>query len=250
MEQLIQNQVSEINSANSSWKSLYKIAGTALLASVLPMLLDIITTILSKETIEIGTFSAIDWFHVFHDNWFSGLRNLGILNVFEMTLTVPMFLAFYIAYQDVNKTCAALAMILAVAGTSIYISGNAAVPMFVLSGKYAAAANDAQRSLLAAAGEAILARGEDFTPGAFIGFFLGTLASLTISFVMLRGGIFRKATAYVGIIGISLLTAYSILTTFAPALQDIAMIPAMIGGPLSTLWSILIARKLFQLGKR
>jgi hypothetical protein len=248
MEQLIQNRVSEASTANSGWKSLNKFAGAALLASVLLMLLDIVTTILSKETTKFGAFSAIDWFNILHDNWFSGLRNLGILNVFEMTLTIPMFFALYIAHRDVSKTCAAFAVILSIVGTAIYISGNAAIPMYVLGGKYAAAATDAQRSLLAAAGEAILARGEDFTPGSFIGFFLGSLASLTAAFVMLRGSIFRKATAYVGIIGLSLLIAYSILTTFAPASQDIAMILAMIGGPLGTLWSMLIARKLFRLG--
>lgn len=250
MAQLIQNQVSEINTTSLGWKNLYKIASATVLVSVLLMLLDIITTIISRETIKFGTFSAIEWFKIFHGNWFSGLRNLGIFNVFEMTLTVPMFYALYIVHRDVNKTYAVLAVILSIAGMAIYISSNAAIPMFVLSGKYAAATTDAQRSLFAAAGEAILARGEDFTPGAFVGFFLGALASLTIAFVMLRGSIFRKATAYVGITGISLLTAYSILTTFAPALQDIAMILAMIGGPLGTLWSILIARKLFQLGRR
>lgn len=213
------------------------------------MLLDIITTIISKDAIEFGTFTAINWFTIFHNNWFSGLRNLGLLNVMEMTLTVPMFFALYAALRHVNKAYAALAMILSLAGMAIYISNNAAVPMLVLSGKYAAAATDVQRSLLAAAGEAILARGEDFTPGAFIGFFLGEIASLTISFVMLRGRIFGKATAYMGIFGVAFLTVYTIWATFVPTLQGVAMIFAMIGGPLSMVWSILIARRLFQLGR-
>lgn len=250
MSQLNLNQITNVDNGDSSWKSLYKIAGATVLIAVLLMLLDIITTIISKETIKFGTFTAIDWFTIFHNNWFSGLRNLGLLNVMEMTLTVPMFFALYAAHRHVNKTYAALAMILSLAGMAIYISNNAAVPMLVLSGKYAAAATDAQRSLLAAAGEAILARGEDFTPGAFMGFFLGEIATLTISFVMLRGRIFSKVTAYTGIFGVALLTAYTICATFIPALQGVAMIFAMIGGPLSMVWSILIARRLFQLGRR
>ena len=65
--------------------------------------------------------------------------------------------------------------------------------MLALSAKYAAATTEVQRNLLAAAGEAILARGEDFTPGAFTGFLLGELAIVAISFVMLRGGLLSIA---------------------------------------------------------
>lgn len=248
MSQLKLNQIANADTDDSSLKSLYKIAGSAVLIAVLFMLLDIITTILSKEVIGFGTFSAIKWFTIFHNNWFSGLRNLGILNVFNMTLTVPMMLSLYLTHRHVNKTYAALAMILSLVGMAIYISNNAAVPMFVLSSKYAAATTDAQKALLAAAGEAVLSRGEDFTPGAFIGFFLGEVANIIISFVMLRGRIFSKVTAYAGIFGIAFLTVYTIWVTFIPTLQDVAMVLAMIGGPLSTVWSILIARRLFQLG--
>lgn len=244
------NHVTNVDTADSSLKSLYKIAGTAVLIAVLLMLLDIVTTIISKEVIQFGTFTATDWFTIYQNNWFSGLRNLGFLNVLEMTLTVPMFFALYQAHRHVNQTYAALAVILSLAGIAIYISNNAAVPMFVLSNKFAAAATETQRSMLAAAGEALLAKGEDFSPGAFPGFFLGEIANLTLAFVMLRGRIFSKATAYTGIIGISLLTVYTIWVTFIPALQGAAMILAMVGGPLSTIWSILIARRLFQLGCR
>lgn len=248
MAQLIQNQITNVDTTDTNWKNLYKIAGVAVLIAVSLMLLDIITTIMSKESIEFGTSTAVNWFTIFHNNWFSGLRNLGLLNVMEMTLTVPMFFALYTAHRSVNKTYAALAMILSLAGMAIYISNNAAIPMFVLSSKYAAA-TDAQRSLLAAAGEALLARGEDFTPGAFMGFFLGEVANITIAFVMLRGRIFSKATAYTGIFGVALLTVYTIWVTFIPVLQSLAMVFAMIGGPLSTVWSVLVARRLFQLGK-
>lgn len=239
-----------VDSINPSNKSLYIIAGTAMSISVLLMLLDIVTTIILKEEILIGTFTATDWFAIYQNNWFSGLRNLGLLNIFEMTLAVPMFFALYMAHRDVSKTYAALAMILSLAGMAIYISNNAAVPMFVLSNKYAAAESETQRSMLAAAGEALLAKGEDFTPGAFSGFFLGEVANLAMAIIMLRGRIFGKITAITGIIGLSFLTVYTVWVTFISTLQGVAMILAMIGGLLSTIWSILIARRLFQLGHR
>jgi hypothetical protein len=242
------NHKINVDAIASSSKSLYKIAGIAVLISVLLILLDIVTTIISEEAIQFGAFTSTDWFTIYQNNWFSGLRNLGFLNILEMTLAVPMFFAVYTAHKDGSKTYTALAMILSFIGLAIYISNNAAVPMFVLSNKYAAATTETQRFMLAAAGEALLAKGEDFSPGAFMGFFLGEIANLTLAFIMLRGRIFGKVTAYAGIIGISFLTVYTVWVTFIPALQGAAMILAMIGGPLATVWSILIARRLFQLG--
>jgi hypothetical protein len=119
--------------------------------------------------------------------------------------------------------------------------------MLALSARYQAATTDAQRSLLTAAGEAILARGEDFTPGAFMGFFFSEIAMVVIALVMLRGGIFGKTTAYAGILGSLFLTIFTIWTTFIPQFFEISMIFALIGGLLSMAWNILTARKLFQL---
>jgi hypothetical protein len=138
-------------------------------------------------------------------------------------------------------------LILSLVGTAIYLSNNAAFPMLALSTKYAAATTDAQRALLTAAGEAILARGEDFTPGALMGFLFSETASLVISFVMLRGGIFSRATAYAGLLGTFFLTIFTIWTTFIPGFFEVAMIFALIGGLLSLAWNILTARGLFQL---
>jgi hypothetical protein len=121
--------------------------------------------------------------------------------------------------------------------------------MLVLSDKYASATSDAQRTLIAAAGEAILARGADFTPGSFVGFFFTEIAGLAVSLVMLLSRIFSKATALVGILGFMLLSIFTIWATFIPAFFDVAMILAMFGGLSSVAWYILVARKLFQLGQ-
>lgn len=249
LSQINTTQAALINATESRWKSIYKIAAVAVSISVLLMLLDIISTFVFKEKIAFGTFSAIDWFAIFHNSWFSGLRNLGLFNVIEMILSIPLLFALYATHLDTNKPLIGLAVILSFVGMAIYISNNAAIPMYVLGGKYGAATTDAQRSILAAAGQGIIARGEDFTPGAFTGFILGEIANIIIAFVMLRGGVFGKKTAYIGILGIGLLTVYTIMVTFVPAMQNIAMIVAMIGGPLGTVWYILIARRLFQIGK-
>jgi hypothetical protein len=99
------------------------------------------------------------------------------------------------------------------------------------------------------AGEAVLARGEDFTPGSFIGFFFTEIAGLAISLVMLSGKVFSKSTAYSGIVGFALLSVFTVWATFIPVYYQVAMIFAMVGGLACLAWYILIAKRLFRLGR-
>src|SRR5574341_86918 len=166
------------DAANPGRAGLYKLGAVAALLAVLIALVDILLTFLPAGAEPPGTMTAIDWFRLFDENCFFGLRNLGLLpNVLTLFLLISLFLALYAAHQQVNREFAALALILSLVGTAIYLSNNAAFPMWALSNKYVAATTEAQRTLLAAAGEAILARGEDFTPGAFTGFLLAELAT-------------------------------------------------------------------------
>ena len=73
----------------------------------------------------------------------------------------------------------ALAAIIQLVGAAVYVANNKALPLLALSGRYAAG-NPDERSLLVAAGEALLAQGEDFTAGSFPGFFLSGAASVLI----------------------------------------------------------------------
>ena len=233
---------------DSGWNWIYKIGGVAALIAVLIFLLDIVLTF-GGGNIRYGTLTAIDMFKLFQGNWLVGLRYLGFMNIISWTVSIPLFFALYAAHRRVFKPYAALALILYLVGVAVYISNNAAIPIFVLSVKYAAATTDAQRTLLAAAGEAILARGEDFTPGSFYGLFVTGIIGIVFSFIMLRGRIFSKATAYTGILGFLLLSIYIIWATFVAVLYDVAMIFGVVGGILSTAWYILVARRLFQLSK-
>lgn len=134
-------------------------------------------------------------------------------------------------------------------GGAVYVSNNTVLPMFVLSEKYAAATTDTQRSILAAAGEAMLARGADFTLGSLVGLILPLIAQIAMSFVMLRGGVFGRATAYTGIFGFAFLLIFTVWTTFVPGSLDVAMLIALPAGLLVMAWNILVARVLFRLGR-
>jgi hypothetical protein len=48
--------------------------------------------------------------------------------------------------------------------------------------------------------------------GAFMGFFLSSIGTLLMSLVMLVGRVFSRVTAWVGIVGITLLIIYTIGT--------------------------------------
>jgi hypothetical protein len=175
---------------------------------------------------------------------------LGLLNIVYMTAMVPVYFAIFAAHRHTHGVYAALAMTIAFLGMAIYIANNAAIPMFVLAEKYMAAGTDAQRVLFAAAGEAVLARGEDFTPGSFLGLMLAGSGAIAISFVMLRGGVFGQVTAWVGIVGFTFLSIFTIWATFVPVLYAVAFYGfGMIGGLLALAWFILIALHCFKLGR-
>ncbi len=70
-----------------------------------------------------------------------------------------------------------------------------------LSHKYAASTTESQKTLLAAAGEAMLVRSSHGSLGVFIGFVLFNIGGLMMSFIMLTGKIFNKVTAGMGIAG-------------------------------------------------
>jgi hypothetical protein len=236
--------------SDSRWKSLYVVGGATALVSVLLVVLDIFVSIwLPGGEVAPGARSATDWFALFQSNMYYGFRDLGFLNILNIVLGVPVFLALYAAHRHDNAAYAALALVLFVLGGAVYISNNTVLPMLALSEKHALAATDAQRAVFAAAGEAILARGADFTLGSLIGFLLPSIAQIAMSLVMLRGGIFGRATAYSGVVGFACLLIFTVWTTLVPEAFDTAMLLALPGGLFVIAWNILVARRLFQLGR-
>jgi hypothetical protein len=233
-----------------SSQGLFKLAGAGALLAMAANLADVVLGFGDTEVTMNGTRTALDWFAVFQTGTFKGLYPLGIFNIVYMTCMIPVYLALYTTHHHKDRTSAALAVVFFVVGMAAYVSNNAAIPMSVLAGKYAAAGTDAQRSVIAAAGEAVLAQGEDFTPGSFIGLIFGGIAAIMISIVMLRGAIFGKTTAWIGITGFTFLSFFTILSTFVPSLYIISFYTfGMIGGLLALAWFFLTARRMFQLGR-
>jgi hypothetical protein len=191
--------------------------------------------------------TVVDWFNLFQGNPFMGLRNLGLLNIMLNFLAVPIFFALYAAHrQSKAQPYAAIAALVAFLGVGVFFATNRAFPMLALSRQYAAATMDAQRFVIEAAGQAMLSVGQSHTPGTFLGFFLLESAGIMMAIVMLRGGVFSKASAYAGMLGFAMMLAFEFFASFVTGLSSAAMILAMIGGLASMAWYILIARRLFQ----
>ena len=228
----------------AEWSGLYKLGAVTSLLILCTAVLEILITFLpggyaSAETV-------VDWFNLLHDNWFLGLRNLGLLNIAMTALSIPMFFALCMAHWKVNPKYSALAMIISFIGVAVFYATNRAFAMLDLSTQYAAASTDAQRAVLEAAGQALLAVGQSHTPGTFIGFCLSEIAGILISFVMLRGGIFSKLTASAGVLGFGMLFVYEICQSFVPGSSSFVLIFALIGGILNLVWYALIAQRLWK----
>ena len=239
--------MSDLKSNESQWKSIYVIGGTATILSLAAVTLDIFIGSAMGVNLSELPQTAVERFAQFQQNVWLGLYNLELLNTVNQLISVPVYFALYAALRKSNKPYALLALIIFLLGTAIFVSNNTALPMLELSRKYALA-DESQKNLLAAAGEAMLVRGEHGSLGVFFSFLLPTLSALIFSFVMLQGKVFSKANAYVGILGNALMLVYVVLVTFAPTVKNMAVAFAMPSGLLLLAWMVMFTIRLFRLG--
>lgn len=232
----------------SKWKNIYKLGGVAALGTVLVGIAE--SAIQGFPASNIPLEAVTDWFDLLQQNPFIGLRNLGLLNIFLNLLSIPTYLALYgVHRKSPYRPYAALAAIFSFLGVGIFFATNRAFPMLSLSQQYVEATTDAQRSAFKAAGQAMLAVGASHSPGTFFAFFFAEVAAIIISFVMLRGEIFGKVASYAGMLGFGIFLILEFPTAFGAGLSTGTILLFMLGGLFSLAWSVLIAWRLFQLGK-
>jgi len=231
---------------NPNWNILYKLGAMAAIGAVLVGIIEITIQIFlgsnpSQETV-------LGWFLLFQENPFMGLRNLGLLNIFLNILAIFTYLALYGTHREtLYQPQAALAAIISFLGIGVFFATNRAFAMWGLSQQFSAATSDAQRTIFASAGQLMLSVGGSHSPGTFLAFFLSESAGILISFVMLRGQVFSKITAYAGMLGFGLLLVFEFISSFITGLDQATMLLAMLSGLLTMVWYILIARRLFQM---
>lgn len=181
------------------------------------------------------------------ENRLVGLLRLDLLTVYVMPLYYLLFLSLWAALNRAHFVNATLSTLLVFVGLTLFLAMPSVFSYLILSDQYAAAATQAQRDQLVAAGQAIYASDLWHGTGAIIGGILMQGGAVFISVIMLRGVGFGKATAISGIVTHGLDLLHMLLIPFLPEAAGILMI---VGGTLYLVWFPLIARDLFRLSHR
>jgi len=229
------------------WSSMIRLGGLAALLSFCVTLFDIIFgSIITGGSIAGLSQTATDRFIEMQANPLLGIYHLDFLDLINALIMLPVFFALFAVHRRQSPGSASFASLLCLFGTTLFVSANSALPMLELSKRYFAVTDSTQKMLIAAAGEAMLARGEHSSLGVFLGFTILTLASLSISIVMFQGATFSKRISLLGLVGHSLLLVYIVLVTFIPEVHGIAVALATPGGLLALFWLLMIGVTLLR----
>jgi hypothetical protein len=225
-----------LETAVSGWTSLYKLGGTSALLMVGIVVIQLIIFMVAPPPLD-GT--AIDWFVLFQTNKLIGLIDFELLMIVYVIISIPVALSLFVLLRRVNLSWTAVYLAFSLIGVMCFIAARPAFEMLYLSNGYTAAGTDTERAMFLAAGEAKLST---FHGTAFhISYILGSISGLIISLVMLRTNIFSKATAYVRIA--------SSVFDFGLYVPVIGVYIAVFSVLFLSVWSIMIARRLFQFAK-
>ena len=101
--------------------------------------------------------TVLDWFMLLQGSKLIALTLLKVFDIVNYLLLGLIFLALSAALRRVNKSFVSLAMALAGLGIGIYFASNQAFTVLTLSNQYAVSNSNAQRTIILAAGQAVLA---------------------------------------------------------------------------------------------
>jgi hypothetical protein len=245
-------------SSDPARKRLYRLGGWAALGALAVVVIEgLVVVIIQAVWLNSGQYgpsfggqpsTAIGWFELFQSNRLIGLLDDAALDIAVAALMVPLFLALFVALRRANEAWMVVAAPLAVAAVAAYLPTNTSFSLLYASDQYWAATSDAQRSLLLSSGQGVIETGGN---GLFwsVGFLLIASAGLIVAWVMLRGNIFGRPTAWAGLLANGLYLAN--YASLASVTETSALSTVLVGSAtaLLAIWWILIARRLFQLGR-
>jgi hypothetical protein len=225
----------------TTWKSLYRVGATAPLVALGFYLIQVLAMVFGGA----NPTTITDYAALLQRNRVLGLLYLNALDVFSIAFLGTMFLALCIALRQVNRSYAVIAALFAFLGVAAFVVPRVLMLSVVpLSGQYAIATTETQRTVLLAAMETLNSFG--IATNRTIGFLFMTIASLIISVVMTKSAAFTRATAYVGILASAFTIAMDILLFVAPS---IAALGAFLDALPWLVWWLLVSRDLFGLAR-
>jgi hypothetical protein len=228
---------------DSGWKTLYRVGGVAALVAAFVFRRNIGAEV-SLASARMPPTAAGGWFDLLQSSRFVGLAYLNLFDLVNYALLGLLFIALYVALRQINKSAMLIALCAGLVGAGVYFASNQVFAVLALSNQYAATA-EADRAALLAAGEALLAIGSQGA-GVYLGLFLVTLSALVFSIVMLRGSVFTRLTAYLGMVGNACILCYFIALIFAPALT---WLPHTLGAIPLVVWEALAGFRLLKMAR-
>ena len=226
----------------SDWQRLSRLAGVVAfvqLAFVLMTMVVVFTVGAEPET-------ALAYYTVLSEQRLIGLLRLDFPTVIQMSLFPITVVGIYAALRESRPAYALLTVVLVVTGIVLGLANHSALSMIRLSDMYAAATSAADRELLLAAGEAVIATDIwNGTAGFLAGIFMQG-AFVFISYVMLKTTVFSRWTAYTGMLANGLDLLHVFVGLVAPGVSYVLL---AIGGVFYLAWFPLLGRDLWRAGR-
>ena len=255
MNQFEMNEDVSPSTANSPGKWVYVVGQMAIWAALLIFRRWVGGELMGLRTIGVIHFvpsavpkTALGWFTLLHDQPLLGLTLLYAFDVGNFVLAGAVFLVLFAVLKRTDRGFMILALTLGFLGIALYIASNPAFPMLALSNQYAAATIDAQRFMILNAGETVMATKNPVSLGQNLAFGLFHAAGMIISVVMLRSGIFGRATAVLGILFNGFGLGFPLGIALVPGNQFIPGAAWVVAVIFWVLWYIRIALTLRRLG--
>lgn len=222
---------------SSHWKELYKIGAIAVILSEVIILVGIVAYFIYPFAPGNETTESI--FLMLQKDKLGGLISLDFHLVLGNLFGILLFICLYVSLKEVNRSYALIALVLGLVADILIIPARPIAELFSLSGLYAAATTEVARGQYLAAGEALLAlfNGTSFIINTLFGGFSLLISSL----LMLRGNVFSKSTAIVGIV-----TNAAVCLFFIP---KIGVLLLMLSLPGYMIWYFQLARRFLKLAK-
>jgi len=233
------NHVSQMDApvVETRWKDLYRWGGIAAVAAIVAIVLGVVAFIIWPYSP--NSVSTVEVYAQVLTDRMGALMSLDLLYLVSNLFAIPLVLAMYVALRKVNESYALIAMVLGVMALVLLLAARPIFEVVTLADRYAAAAGEAERNILLAAGEPLLAL---FTGTSYyVSYFLGTLSLLIYAFLMLERKIFSKPTAWVGIV-----TNIVAFGMFIPVVGMPLAFLSLVG---LVTWNVQLARRFFQLAR-
>ena len=219
---------------DARWHALYRVAAAAALITVVIFLYQIVAYFVWPPPSTVSGHFTLLQAH----RWV-GLVSLDFLIVVDEVLFIPVCLALYLTLRRVDPSLTLLGTAFCVVSLLCYVIATPALNMLYLSQRHAGATSAAEREQLLAAGQAVLSFWQG-TPYQ-VGYIVGSLGMILVSWVMLSSKSYGKAAGYTGIV--ANLVAFLL---YVPKLGVFLSILSVVG---LQVWYVMIARVLWRLAK-